>query len=303
LLGYSGWRAGAKVALRDNLYWRANAQAFDFAGVSWKDWQAKGNDHGSLIADPLFVNPEKRDFRLRPNSPAIKLGFKPFDFRSSGVFGDSAWRKLAQSTPYPPPYRVPEAPPLRISTEFESGSLESCLFSSQIHDEGKPGLLSIVPAPQGTHGRVLKVTDSAELKAGFNPHFYWDPQYTKGLATMKCSLRLEAGADVILEWRDSANPYRVGPSLHFSRGVLSAKGRKLLDIPIDAWMHIEIKSPLGQTNSTWALAVTMPDGKSHAFKNLSSDPAWNAARWIGFSSQGANGTSYYIDALLMEVKP
>ncbi|MBU4200081.1 MAG: DUF5123 domain-containing protein [Verrucomicrobia bacterium] len=30
-------------------------------------------------ADPLFVNPEKGDFSLKPDSPALKLGFKPLD--------------------------------------------------------------------------------------------------------------------------------------------------------------------------------------------------------------------------------
>lgn len=37
-------------------------------------------DRNSIIADPLFINPEGGDFRLQPNSPALKMGFKPLDF-------------------------------------------------------------------------------------------------------------------------------------------------------------------------------------------------------------------------------
>ena len=36
------------------------------------------------MADPLFVAPEKDDFRLKPDSPALKLGFKPFDSSKAG---------------------------------------------------------------------------------------------------------------------------------------------------------------------------------------------------------------------------
>ena len=36
------------------------------------------------MADPLFVAPEKDDFRLKENSPALALGFKPFDYSKAG---------------------------------------------------------------------------------------------------------------------------------------------------------------------------------------------------------------------------
>ena len=87
LLGYSGWKNGAKVILKNNLYWRAGGKPFDFEGKSWDEWRAKGNDEGSVVADPLFEDPAKRDFRLRPGSPAQKIGFKPFDFSQAGGTG------------------------------------------------------------------------------------------------------------------------------------------------------------------------------------------------------------------------
>ena len=39
----------------------------------------------ALLADPLFVAPEKFDLRLKPESPALKLGFKPIDLNTVGV--------------------------------------------------------------------------------------------------------------------------------------------------------------------------------------------------------------------------
>jgi hypothetical protein len=107
LLGYAGWKNGAKVQLRDNIYWRTDGKPFDFEGKSWEEWRAQGRDEGSQIADPLFVDPARRDFHLRRGSPAEKIGFKAIDFSQSGVQGDASWKKLAASTKYPEPYKLP----------------------------------------------------------------------------------------------------------------------------------------------------------------------------------------------------
>ena len=109
LLGYPGWGNGAKVEMLNNLYWRAGGAAFDFNGKSWDEWRSDGRDSGSLIADPLFVDPEARDFRLRTGSPAAEIGFVPFDSSAAGVYGDAAWRALAESTQFPEPYAVENA--------------------------------------------------------------------------------------------------------------------------------------------------------------------------------------------------
>jgi hypothetical protein len=47
-------------------------------------WQKEGHDQNSLFTDPMFIDPEKGDFRLRPDSPALKFGFHPPDMRTVG---------------------------------------------------------------------------------------------------------------------------------------------------------------------------------------------------------------------------
>jgi len=53
---------------------------------AWKAWQNLGFDRHSQVADPLFVAPEKDDYRLQPTSPALKLGFKPIPVEKIGPY-------------------------------------------------------------------------------------------------------------------------------------------------------------------------------------------------------------------------
>jgi hypothetical protein len=74
----------------------------------WEAWKTQWKDTSSLVADPLFVNPEKDDYRLRPESPAFKLGFKPIPVEKIGPYADplrASWPIVeapgARETPLP----------------------------------------------------------------------------------------------------------------------------------------------------------------------------------------------------------
>ena len=56
----------------------------DFSGRTWEQWLAEGKDHHSIYADPMFVDPGRFDFRLKPGSPALKLGFRQIDLSQVG---------------------------------------------------------------------------------------------------------------------------------------------------------------------------------------------------------------------------
>ncbi len=51
----------------------------------WRSWQQEGWDQHSIVADPLFVDPEKGDYRLQNNSPALKIGFQPTPINQIGI--------------------------------------------------------------------------------------------------------------------------------------------------------------------------------------------------------------------------
>ena len=52
--------------------------------VSWEEWLLQGNDRNSLVEDPGFIDPDDGDFSLPDDSPALKIGFKPFPLDQAG---------------------------------------------------------------------------------------------------------------------------------------------------------------------------------------------------------------------------
>ena len=54
-------------------------------GLDWEKWRTCSKEVNGRYADPRFVDARNFDFRLKPDSPAFALGFKPFDYTRAGV--------------------------------------------------------------------------------------------------------------------------------------------------------------------------------------------------------------------------
>jgi hypothetical protein len=99
------------INMDNNCYWNAAGREVTFAGLSLDQWrhQFKHDEH-SIIADPGFVDPTNHDFHLKLDSPALSLGFTPFDYTQAGVYGDPAWVRKANEVSYPPLQWPPDPP-------------------------------------------------------------------------------------------------------------------------------------------------------------------------------------------------
>ena len=143
----------------------------------------------------------------------------------------------------------------------------------------------------------MKFSDAPGLEHIFNPHLFYVPRFRQGLAVLSFDVRLEAGAVLGHEWRDSAQPFRVGPSLRIDSGKLSVGGKPLADIPTGTWVHVEITCGLGnQASGTWDLAVTVPGQPPQAFRSLAcGEPKFNRLEWLGFTSLAKEKTEFRLD--------
>jgi len=85
-----------------NCYWNPTGKAPIFpGGLSFQQWQAKRQDMHSIVADPKFFDAERFDFRLKPDSPARKLGFQPIDTSAIGLVGPAEWVALPKHVQRP----------------------------------------------------------------------------------------------------------------------------------------------------------------------------------------------------------
>ena len=300
-------RWGDKQAPTDhNLYFDASGAPVTFEGRTLAEWQALGKEPGSLIADPKFVDPEKDDFRLRPDSPAVKIGFVPFDAARAGVYGDAAWRAAAAAPKYPAVEFAPDpppAPPLTFHLGFENPDLGSSLPRARLEIEGRKNLVAVSEETAAAGRRALKVIDTADLKHAFDPHFFFKPGHASGVTRLGFDVRLEPGTVLYHEWRDSHAPYRVGPTLTIAQGKLRAAGRPepLLDIPCGAWTRIEIAASLGpQSTGRWELRVTLAGKSPQVFGDLPNRHSdWKELEWLGFCSMAQAPTVFYLDNLTL----
>ncbi|MBI4880233.1 MAG: right-handed parallel beta-helix repeat-containing protein [Planctomycetes bacterium] len=78
--------SGEQFLLDENVYWNPRRPEVRFPGdLALAAWQEqRGQDKSSRVANPLFVDPAQDDFRLCDGSPALDLGFEPWDYGAAG---------------------------------------------------------------------------------------------------------------------------------------------------------------------------------------------------------------------------
>jgi len=290
---------------RNNCYWNAAGAKVQFAGKSLEDWQKAGHEEGSIVADPLFENPEKLDFRLKPDSPALKLGFQPFDCTKAGVYGDEAWVAKAASVTYPPMEAPPEQEPAPINDTFERETVGQPPRGPEIHVEGKRDSIIVTDETAATGKKSLKITDAPGLANVWDPHIAWKLNYARGNVTNGFALRVEKASIVDFEWRDWGQPaYQVGARLGIREGVLHLPGDAKLELPLNEWVRFEITGGVGDlATGKWSLTVQLPGQPAKEFKDLPyATPGFKRLTWAGFSSNATVATSYYLDDFSLKLK-
>lgn len=295
----------------ENLYWHTGgADQLRFYRHTFAEWQALGLDRNSRVADPRFAQAAGHDFRLPPDSPALRLGFQPLDISRVGLYGDPAWRDEASHArcpkrPLPPPPPPPR--PLEVNDGFEATPVGAHPDKAQVSGEEQGASIRVTDERAASGERSLKVTDSKSLQPSWQPHFYYEPHQVFGTLRHSFDVWLKTNAQFFTEWRDVADyPENVGPSVRFNGGgEVTVSGRVLTKAPAGEWVRVEIEATLGRDAArTFRLTLTRRGGAPQTFADLPiSGKAFREVHWLGYSSTAAADAVFYLDNLRFAPRP
>jgi hypothetical protein len=150
--------------------------------------RASGRDEHSIIADVLFVDPAKGDYRVKTNSPALALGLTNFPMDHFGVT-DPRLKALAR-TPFgaaagPAPLTSPVVRDSSVRG-FLGASIKNVIGPGEISAYGLPGEVGVL--------LVQVLPGSTAARAGLK----------KGDVILKCRDREVGGMDDLFEALGSA---------------------------------------------------------------------------------------------------
>jgi hypothetical protein len=302
------WRAGSNFAADENLYWSTATNAPTLGGRTFEAWQAEGHDRGGRVADPLFVDPAARDFRLRPASPALALGFAPLEVATAGLYGDPKRVRLPRTVRHRP-FEAAAAPPVSLALRhgFEEELADDPPDFAQVFEENTQAVVRVVAAGVAGPSQCLRVTDGPGQRHAHNPHLCYRREFSEGRLRGAFDLRHETGAVLLYEWRDwpEGEAYRPGPSLRVEAdGALVAGGKTLAALPPGRWVNVEVLCSTGaEADGMWQLAVALPGQPVQRFAGLPCSPAFKRPNWIGFISLATDATVFYLDNVAVAPAP
>ncbi|HRQ89563.1 MAG TPA: right-handed parallel beta-helix repeat-containing protein [Bacteroidia bacterium] len=306
------------LVFRRNLYWRTDGktpETLTKTHFTWDEWRKMGRDAGSLFADPMFEDLAKRDFRLKPGSPAEKIGFKPWDLSLAGVRkGDATWLGLAaKGHEYPAWDRDAKpwpAPVYRIGLQtFETVPVGTVGIRNAKQNVGGKGdgyavseeAASPIPLPDGSAGpskRSLKMQDKPGLERAYQPILDIFPTWTSGKFRASFDLMVREGATGFFEMRTKGGEFAAGPYVRWAGGKLVANNTASIplgDLAPDEWVRIGIEAETGA--GSYSVTLTRADGTTSERKDIPCKTTWSEASHVLFSGTADADTAFFIDNL------
>ena len=295
-------RASESLGVWDrNCYWNPSQPDFRFFGHTFENWQVRGPDRNSVVADPLFVDAGAYDFRLRSDSPVLGLGFRPIDTSRIGLYGDAAWVAQARAVTHPPT-ALPDAPPLPqygpIVDDFESTEVGAPPGRAVVSGETLGASIRVTDETAATGKRSLRITDADGLEPSWQPHMFYRPHIANGVVRQSFDILPEARSLLYTEWRDETEyPECIGPSVTFAGGQVSAGGQPIGTIPVGVWTHVDIVCGLGPSGTgSYSVSLGPAGGSKVEADGLSySGAAFKELHWLGFVSTATHAAVCHVD--------
>ena len=321
MLMRTGYRPDAQVS-RHNVYWpgatRVDGELFldaERKAMAFSNWKAKGHDAASVVADPLFVDAARRDLRLRPGSPALKMGFKQTDLSKVGLYGDPNWTFLPKKMKHAPITPLPGPGGFEWTYEHERAG------AAPVHS----GELACGPAEQGHKIEVtgsdaalgkhsLMFVEGRNSERSFYPFLHYPIGVDAGPVRASVRLKMPSATPsaLYLSFRDYNNTggkyFQTGPRIQIdAQGVLSATPDSGVDLklPRDVWIRLDMAFEVGEGKpKTFDLTVEIPGQKPRIFRGIPYlDSGFMQVGDIYIVSTGPDGGVFLIDDIRVSTSP
>jgi hypothetical protein len=282
---FAGWELPRLSAMDQNLYWNPQDH-YEMKGsmaggdITLDDWMAQsGYDKASLIADPLFVDAARGDYRLAANSPAWKLGFEKIEMEQIGLRTGNpmreAQRAMQKALGCLPDYsgnpaltKTSAAPAHQAKTSFDQPTPRWFRESGLSNVFRMGGLKTYVEAPTSIDAvpsalafgkSALVFRDAPGPK--YDPRIMVNTVKSNGKLTLRGVFRQdpEKPAAFTFEPRQLSSAkgaYASGTVLIVSRsGSVMADDREIARVAPGTWFEIALVFALGSPQETWSATV------------------------------------------------
>lgn len=272
---------------------------------NWSDWLAMGQDQGSLLSDPKFVNAAAHDYRLQADSPALQLGFQPIDLGGVGNYASvdrRSWpRPEVAVTREPADYRPAtvaawQQPKLRSYEDYALGESER---GAGVGMEAGANSVAVSDETAASGRHSLKVVDGAGAKPSYFPYITYPLELSEGRLRTGFDLRIEPESEFVFEWRDDPYKYHLGPRLSVdAQGWLFANAKRLVQLPHSQWVRIDIVCGLGpKATGRYDLTIIPRGAAAQHFADLACAPQFKTLACVVVQSPAKTRSAYYLDNL------
>ena len=305
------WDDGERPPLiNSNLYQSCStATNLVFGNSNFAQWQKRGRDVDSMIADSGCKDPLHFDFSLTPEANACRsIGFVPFDqeIKTAGLTSSTAWIKLPKSYTPRKPTRIWSKQDLIKFSAFNlnfNKMKEGKPPSGIRQNSGKNAGFFVTREVAGIKGPAcLKCIDRKSLTKSFYPYLIVDKLHkldqTPITFTIAVMQPAKEGGPMHLEFRGHGGTKESGPSIAIAEdGKIVANGKPVGALKPDEWTHFTIEFGLkDQWSGDYTLTIKNKAG-SEKYKLPFRHSTFKEISWIGIMATGKKDSYFYLDDL------